>query len=46
MDASLMEWVQWYAAQRGTTVTQLIKDHFMALRRNYENRKRTDVEQI
>lgn len=46
MELDLLEWIRWYAARRGTTVTQLIEDHFRQLRKNYRNRNTIKVEQL
>ena len=46
MDSDLLDWIHWYAANRGVTVTQLIEDHFKHLRRNYRNRNKIKVEQL
>ncbi|MHA2335078.1 MAG: hypothetical protein ACXAEU_23820 [Candidatus Hodarchaeales archaeon] len=42
----LLDWVRWYAAQRGTTVTQIVIEHFTNLRKNYENRGKDEVDQL
>jgi len=46
MDEGLMIWVQWYAQQRGVTVTQIIKEHFQELREEYSRLHRREVDQI
>lgn len=46
MDRGLMLWIQWYAHQRETTVTQIIKDHFRELRKQHSRLNRREVEQI
>lgn len=46
MDRGLMLWIQMYAKQHGTTVTQLIKDHFRDLREQHSVLKRREVDQI
>ena len=46
IDIDLLQWVRWYADQRRTTVTKLVTDFFVGLRREYENRGRTDVDQL
>lgn len=46
IDLDLLQWVRWYADQRRTTVTKLVTDFFVELRREYENRGRTDVDQL
>lgn len=42
----LLKWVQWYADQRRTTVTKLVVDHFVKLKRDYEDRGRVDLDQL
>jgi len=46
MDRGLMLWIQLYAQQRGTTVTQIIKAHFQDLREQHSALKRREVDQI
>lgn len=46
MDKGLMIWIQWYAQQRGTTVTQIIKEHFQELRKKHSVLNRREVDQI
>jgi hypothetical protein len=46
MDRGLMLWVQMYAKQHDTTITQIIKDHFRDLRNQHSALKRREVDQI
>ncbi len=46
MDRGLMLWIQMYARQHGTTVTQIIKAHFQDLREQHSVLKRREVDQI
>ena len=46
MDEGLMLWVQWYAQQRGVTVTHLIREYFKELREKHSMLNRREVDQI
>ena len=46
IDLDLLKWVHWYADQRRTTVTKLITDYIVHLKRDYEDRGRVDVDQL
>lgn len=46
LDEDLAEFAFTYAERNGTTVTQLITDHFVELRRKEDERLGKDAEQI
>ena len=46
IDKSLLDWVRWYAAQRRTTVTQLVINHFLDLKMRYEDSGLSEVDQL
>lgn len=37
VDAALLQWVRWYAAQNHTSISELVREHFRNLKSEYEN---------
>jgi predicted HicB family RNase H-like nuclease len=46
IDKGLLDWAHWYAAQRRTTVTQLVINHFQDLKVRYEDSGLSEVDQL
>lgn len=46
IDRDLLEWVRWYAAQRRTTVTRLVREFFQSLRSRHDNDAMNEVDQL
>lgn len=46
MDKDLLDWVKWYAAQRRTTVTRLVREFFQSLKKRHENDSMNEVDQL
>ena len=46
IDTALKDWIHWYAAQRRTTVSQLVINHFQDLKARYEDSGLSEVDQL
>lgn len=46
IDKGLKDWIQWYANQRRTTVSQLVINHIQDLKARYEDSGLSEVDQL
>ena len=46
IDKDLLDWVRWYANQRRTTVTRLVKNFFQDLKKRCESDSMNEVDQL
>ena len=42
----LLDWVRWYARQKRTTVTALVRQHFLDLKKSHESNSLNEVDQL